>query len=160
MQVILLEDVRSLGKKGTVVKVSDGYARNFLLPKKLAAEATDGNVRSLEHRTKVAKDKKSRELEHYTALAERLKATPLQVKGHAGEGGRLYGAITNADVAAALALICPEEHIDKKRIELKEPIKKLGSFEVKVRLYPEVAPTITIEVLDQGAHSGEKATVS
>ena len=159
MQVILLEDVRSLGKKGTVVKVNDGYARNFLLPKKLAAEATDGNVRSLEHQTKVLKDKKARELDHYRKIAEHLKATPLTVKARVGEGGRLYGAVTSTDIAAVLARVAPEP-IDKKRIELKDPIKKVGTYEVKIRLYPEVTPMITVHVVDQTAGPGEGMAVS
>lgn len=159
MQVILLEDVRSLGKKGTVVKVTDGYARNFLFPKKLAAEATDGNVRSLEHQTKVQKDKKAKELDHYRKIAEHLKATPLTVKARVGEGGRLYGAVTSTDIAAVLARVSPEP-IDKKRIELKDPIKKVGTYEVKVRLYPDVAPLITVLVVDQTASEGEGTAAS
>lgn len=154
MQVILLEDVRSLGKKGAVVKVTDGYARNFLFPKKLAAEATDGNLKSLEHQTKVQKDKKARELEHFRGVAEQLKAHPVVVKAKAGEGGKLYGAVTSTDIAAALAAVSPEP-IDKKRIDLKDPIKKVGTHAVKIRLYPDVAPVITIEVVAQGSGDGE-----
>jgi large subunit ribosomal protein L9 len=150
MNVILLEDVKSLGKKGEVVKVSDGYARNFLFPKKLAREATEGNVRALEHSSKVAADKHSREVEHARQLGETLNAAQVKVPAKIGDKGKLYGAVTNADIAAALSKVAPHP-IDKKDVELKEPIKKLGTFHVRVRLHREVKPDISIEVVGDSA---------
>jgi large subunit ribosomal protein L9 len=150
MQVILLEDVKSLGKKGAVVKVSDGYARNFLFPKKLALEATEGNVRALQHDSKVQSDKRAREVEHARQAAEHLKASPVRVPVKAGEKGKLYGAVTSADIAEALKRVT-DWPIDKRKIELKEPIKKIGTYTVRLRLHGEVVPEITIQVVDQAA---------
>lgn len=158
MQVILLEDVKSLGKKGTVVKVSDGYARNFLFPKKLATEANDGNMRALQHDTKVASDKRTRELEHARRAAEQLKAHPVRVPVKAGEKGKLYGAVTSQDIADALAR-ATDWPIDKRKIELKEPIKKLGTYKVRLRMHHDVVPELTIEVVDQ-AHPPVDAAAS
>lgn len=150
MQVILLEDVKSLGKKGAVVKVTDGYARNFLFPKKLAMEATEGNQRALQHENKVQKDKHAREVDHARQTAELLKAAQVRVPAKAGDQGKLYGAVTSADIAEALKKVT-DWPIDKRKIDLKEPIKKVGSYKVRVRLHSEVAPDITIQVVDQAA---------
>lgn len=146
MQVILLEDVKALGKRGSVVKVTDGYARNFLFPKKLAVEATEGNVKNLKHSDAVQKTKKSREVEHARELAAALQANPVQVPARAGDKGKLYGAVTNVDVAQALEKVIGLP-IDKRKVTLKEPIKKLGVYTVKVRLHTEVAPEVKIEVV-------------
>lgn len=148
MQVILLEDVKSLGKKGAVVKVSDGYARNFLFPKKLAMEASEGNVRSLQHESKVASDKHAREVDHARKAAEHLKSQTLRVPVKSGEKGKLYGAVTSADIAEALKAVT-DWPIDKRKIELKEPIKRTGTYTVRLRMHPEVAPDLTIQVVDQ-----------
>lgn len=150
MQVILLEDVKALGKKGTVVKVTDGYARNFLFPKKLAMEATDGNQRALQHESKVQKDKHAREVDNARKTAEHLKATPIRVPAKTGDQGKLYGAVTSADIYETLKKVT-DWPIDKRKIELKEPIKKIGTYTVRVRLHPEVAPDIQIQVVDQAA---------
>jgi len=143
VQVILLEDVKRLGKKGSAVKVSDGYARNFLFPKKLAVEATEGNLRALQHEAKIHGQKVERELEQARQLAADLKATPLFVPAKAGESGKLYGAVTSADIAMALSKKFP---VDKRKIELKEPIKKVGTYQVRVRIHSQVHAEITIRV--------------
>ncbi len=158
MQVILLEDVKAIGKKGALVKVADGFARNFLLPKKLALEATDGNLRNLQHTAKVATDKHDREVDHARQAAEQLQAHTVRVPVKAGEKGKLYGAVTTADIAEALKKVT-DWPIDKRKIELKDPIKKLGTATVRIRLHPEVAPQITIEVISatdagHGEHEG------
>lgn len=146
MQVILLEDVKALGKRGAVVKVTDGYARNFLFPKKLAAEATEGNIRALQHTRQVETTKKDRERAHAEDLGARLSANPVKVPVKSGEKGKLYGAVTSADIASALTMATGIE-IDKKKLVLKEPIKRLGTYGIKVKLHPDVAPEIKIEVV-------------
>lgn len=157
MQVILLENVKNLGKKGTVVKVSDGYARNYLLPKKLAMEASEGNVRALQHDVKVQSDKREREIEHARQVAETLKAQRIEVAVKAGEKGKLYGAVTTQDIAQAL-----KRHtdwpLDKRRIDLKEPIKKLGTYSVRLRLHANVIAEVPIHVVDQGDVEGAPAS--
>ncbi|NDD30288.1 MAG: 50S ribosomal protein L9 [Proteobacteria bacterium] len=156
MQVILLEDVKSLGKKGAVVKVSDGYARNFLFPKKLAIEATEGNQRALEHDSKVKADKHAREVEVARKAAEHLKANPVRVPAKAGDQGKLYGAVTSADIADALKKVT-DWPIDKRKIELKEPIKKVGTYSARVRLHSEVTADISILVVDQAQPAQQPA---
>ena len=143
MQVILLEDVKSLGKKGDSVNVSDGYARNFLFARKLAVEATDGNLRSLQNEARAHERKVARELDQARQLAAELQTHPLWVSARAGEGGKLYGAVTSADIAAALSA---RWVVDKRKIELKESIKKVGTDQVRVRLHPKVQAEITVRV--------------
>lgn len=147
MHVILLEDVKSLGKKGAVIKVSDGYARNFLFPRKLALEATEGNQKALQHETQVRKEKHDREVDRARKIGESLKASPLRVPAKCGDQGKLYGAVTSADIAEALRK-AHDIALDKRKIELKEPIKKLGTYTVKVRLHSEVTPEIQVQVVD------------
>jgi len=143
--VILKQDVKGTGKAGEVVKVSDGYARNMLIPKGMAMEATEGNVRSLE-KQKALQEKKAKEgKEAAERHAADLATKKLTIKAKAGEGGRLFGAITSKDVAEALKSQLGL-NIDKKKVELENPIKVLGTYEAVVRLYPEVKGTIKIEV--------------
>ena len=145
MIVILKKDVKGTGKAGEIVKVSDGYARNMLLPKGLATEATEGNVRSLEKQKALAAEKKAEEKAAAQALAEKLNAVGVTIKTKAGEGGRIFGSITSKDIADALK----EQHkltVDKKKIQLDNPIKSTGEMSVNVKLYTEVSaqPKVTI----------------
>lgn len=145
MIVILLKDVKGSGKAGEVIKVSDGYARNLLIPKGLAKEATDGNVRSLEKQKALAAEKKAEEKGAAQALAEKLKEKPVSIVTKGGEGGRLFGSITTKDIAEALK----KQHnidIDKKKFVLENPIKTTGEFSVDVKLYTEVTGTIKVNV--------------
>lgn len=145
MVVILLKDVKGTGKAGEVVKVSDGYARNMLLPKGLAKEATEGNVRSLEKQKALQAEKKAEEKAAAQALAEKLKEMPVVIKTKSGEGGRLFGSITSKDIADALN----NQHkvnIDKKKLVLESPIKNVGKYEIPVKLYEEVKGTITVTI--------------
>ncbi|MBE6034316.1 MAG: 50S ribosomal protein L9 [Clostridiales bacterium] len=145
MIVILLKDVKGSGKAGEVVKVSDGYARNMLIPKGMAKEATEGNVRNLEKQKAIAAEKKAEEKAAAQKLAERLKELTVSIITKGGEGGRLFGSITSKDISEALS----KQHkidIDKKKFVLESPIKTTGEFSVEVKLYPEVAGIVKVKV--------------
>ena len=145
MQVILLQDVNKLGKKGDVVKVNDGYARNFILPKKLGLEATEKNLKDLAIQ-KAEEEKRQQELfEEAKALGAELekKVVKLQIKG--GEGGRTFGSVTAKEIAAGLK----EQYdidIDKKKLVLQEAIKSAGNFKAGVRLHPKVTADLSVQV--------------
>lgn len=146
MIVILKKDVKGTGKAGEIVKVSDGYARNMLLPRGLATEATEGNVRSLEKQKALAAEKKAEEKAAAQALAEKLNAVGVTIKTKAGEGGRIFGSITSKDIADALQ----EQHkltVDKKKIQLDNPIKSTGEISVNMKLYSEVSAQLKVTVI-------------
>ena len=146
MKVILIADVKNVGKKGDLVQVADGYARNYLLPRGLATEATEGKVKQLAQQQASAAKKKIKEEERSKELAARMDGLTVRVAGKAGEGGRLFGSVNNKDIAEALE----KEHgieIDKRKIILKEPIKQLGTFSVQVRLYQQVEAQIIVQVV-------------
>lgn len=147
MLVILNKDVKGTGKKGDVVKVSDGYARHMLLPKGIAIEATDGNVKSLEKVKATEAKKKAEEKAEAQKIAEDLKDKKVVIKTKSGEGGRLFGSITSKDIAEAIKKQLGFD-IDKKKIELKNPVKQLGKFDVEIKLYPEVKGALTVEITD------------
>jgi len=147
MLVILNKDVKGTGKAGDIVKVSDGYARNMLLPKGLATEATDGNVRNLEKQKAAEAQRKAEEKAAAQELAEKLEAVKVVIKTKAGEGGRLFGSITSKDIADETKKQTGFA-IDKKKIQLSSPIKNMGKFDIKVKLYPEVVGVLTVEVTD------------
>ena len=147
MKVILLEDVKSLGKKGEIVNVSDGYARNFIIPKKKGVEATAANLNTLKLQ-KANEEKKAQEnLEHAQALAKELENATVEIKIRAGEGGKLFGSISSKEIAAA---ICEQYQleVDKKKIVLDEPIKELGEHTVKIKLHKDVSAQVTVQVLE------------
>lgn len=145
MKVILLEDVKSLGKKGDVVNVNDGYARNFVLPKKLGVEATGKNMNDLKlqkaNEEKVAKE----HLEAAQAFAKEMENDHVVVSIKAGEGGRTFGSVSSKEIATAYKEQCGKE-IDKKKIILPEPIKSFGVYEVAVKLHPKVTGTLKVKV--------------
>ncbi|MCQ2548314.1 MAG: 50S ribosomal protein L9 [Clostridia bacterium] len=145
MQVILKKDLKGTGKAGDIVKVSDGYARNMLLPKGIAVEATKENLRVLERDNKLMAEKKAAEKAAAEAVKAELEKAPLVLKTKVGENGRLFGSITSMEIAAELKKQYDIE-IDKKKIELKSPIKEIGDYELKVKLYPEVAGTVKLKV--------------
>ena len=146
MVVILLKDVKGTGKAGDVVKVSDGYARNMLIPKGLAKEATQGNVRNLEKQKALAEEKRAEEKAAAQKRAEELEKIILTVPSKGGENGKLFGSITSMDIAKALQ----EQEgitIDKKKIEMPEgPIKQAGTSQVIVKLYQDVSAKIRVKV--------------
>lgn len=145
MIVILLKDVKGTGKAGDIVKVSDGYARNMLIPRGMAQEATQGNVRSLEKQKELAAEKTAAEKAAAQELAEKLKTVHVEIKTKGGEGGRLFGSVTSKDIAEAL----DDQHkinIDKKKFVLDNPIKTTGNFEVPVKLFSEVQGIVRVTV--------------
>ena len=145
MIVILKQDVQGTGRAGEVVKVSDGYARNMLIPRGMALEATEGNIRSLEKQQALQKKKAAENKAHAEAQAEDLKTKKLVIKAKAGDAGRLFGAITSKDVSDALKEQLGYD-VDKKKIELENPIKSIGTYTAVLKLYPEVKGTVKIEV--------------
>lgn len=146
MRVILLSDVKSLGKSGTIVEVAEGYANNYLLPKKLAAEASAGAVAKLEQQKKARAKRQAEDLAEARELARLLESKPLSVPARAGGNGRLFGTITNAQIAEAIRRSF-DVALDRHKIELKTPIKALGTYPVEVRLGNNVTATATVEVV-------------
>lgn len=147
MKVILLQDVKSLGKKGDIVDVNDGYARNFVLPKKLGVEANGKNMNDLKlqkaNEQKIAQEK----LDAAKAFAEEMAKDSVIVSIKAGEGGRTFGSVSSKEIAQAYKDQCGKE-IDKKKIQLPEAIKSFGVFEVSVKLHPEVTGKLTVKVTE------------
>ena len=146
MEIILLKDVKGTGKAGEVVKVSDGYARNRLIPKGLAKEATEGNIRNLEKQKEIADEKRAEQKAAAQKQAEKINEITLTIRSKGGESGKLFGSITSKDIADALQ---EQENIkvDKKKIVLDSPIKQTGSSEVTVKLFPEVTAVLKINVI-------------
>ncbi|MDE7198477.1 MAG: 50S ribosomal protein L9 [Lachnospiraceae bacterium] len=147
MKIILLEDVKSLGKKGDIVDVSDGYARNFVLPKKLGVEANAKHMNDLKlqkaNADKVAKE----QLEAAKELAGVLETKEVTLKMKSGEGGRAFGSVSSKEIAQAAKEQCGLE-LDKKKIQLPEPIKALGVYEVSVKLHPKVTGKLKVKVTE------------
>jgi large subunit ribosomal protein L9 len=138
-------DVRGLGRAGDVVEVKDGYARNYLLPRGLAEEATAARVRSLQDRRQALARRQAREREEAARLAEALEGTVVELQARAGEGGRLFGSVTAADIAEALA--ARGFAVSKRQVELEEPIKAAGVYTVPVRIAPGVVARAKVNVL-------------
>ncbi len=147
MIVILKRDVKGTGKAGDVVKVSDGYARNMLLPKGLAEEATKNNVHTLEKAKAKREEEEAKAKEEALKQAESMKSMRVVIETKAGEGGKLFGSITSKDIAEALK----DQYdisVDKRKIVLDQPIKEVGVSRVKVKIFPEITGVITVEVKD------------
>ncbi|WP_410770144.1 50S ribosomal protein L9 [Fontibacillus sp. BL9] len=147
MKVIFLKDVKGQGKKGEIKEVSEGYAQNFLMPRGLVRPATDGNVKTLEHQTAAEVKRKEKEKEEAQALGKKLEEMTVTLKAKAGEGGRLFGAITSKQVAEALEKAGVK--IDKRKIEMHDPIRTLGVTQVPVKLHPEVKSTFKVQVTEE-----------
>lgn len=146
MKIILLSDVKSLGRKGDVVDVAEGYARNYLLPRALAQEASKGALAVLGERKKATEKREAQALAEAEELAKRIASTKLAIKAKAGQTGKLFGAVTSADVAAAINSTFSIS-IDKNKVELKSQIKSLGSYPVAVKLYRNVVAQATVDVV-------------
>ena len=147
MKVILQQDVRGQGKKGQLVEVSDGYARNFLLPKKLAVAATAENINTMKQQEKARKAQEAAEKAEAEATAARLEGLTVKVAAKAGEGGRLFGAVTAKEISEALAA----QHalnVAKTKIVLEEPIKSCGAYQLKCKLGYEVTGTVNVVVVE------------
>lgn len=143
MQLILCENVDKLGRKGQVVDVRPGYARNFLLPRKLAMELNDNNLRRMEKEMKVVEAKLAKEKEEHEALAAQIQGVKLSFRRKV-HGDELYGSVTAVDLADALE--AQGYSVEKRKIQLDEPIKSLGEFPVTAKLHPEVSATFTVIV--------------
>jgi len=147
MQVILQQDVKGQGKKGQLVNVSDGYARNFLLPKKLAVIATAENLNTMKQQEKAKKAQMAAEKAEAEATAKKLEGLMTKIPAKAGEGGRLFGAVTGKEIAEALS----KQHgitINKAKLVLDEPIKACGGYQIKAKLGYEVVGTVNIMVVE------------
>lgn len=145
MKVVLLQDVKGLGRKGEVKEVADGYARNFLLPRGLAREATAAVLRQLQQQEAARQRRAQQELAQARAVAQRLEGQTVEVRARAGENGRLFGSVTSQDVAEALQRAFGVK-VDRRRVELPEPLRQVGSYGVALRLHPEVTCRITVTV--------------
>ena len=148
MEIILLEDVKSLGKKGQKVTVNDGYARNFILPKKLGIEANSKNLNDL--KLKQANDAKveAQKIADAKALAESLKEKAVILKIRSGEGGKLFGSVSTKEIAEAAKAQLGLD-LDKKKMQQTEPIKSLGTHTIPIKLYKEVSGELTVKVTEQ-----------
>jgi len=145
MKVILMEEVRNLGEPGTLVDVAEGYARNYLLPRKLAVEASKGAVKSVEHHKRIASKRLALLQDSAKTLAEKLGQVRLELKAKAGEAGKMYGSVTAGQIADALDRLHGLQ-VDKRKIHLEEPIRVLGEHLVQIRLRPDVRAELTVEV--------------
>ncbi len=145
MKVILQQDVKGKGKKGQLIDVSDGYARNFLLPRKLALEATADNVNTMRMNDKALAEKQAREKAEALALKEFLKDAVVVVKAKGGGAGRLFGSVTSAEIAQALSAQCGKD-VDKRKIVQSDPIKTTGVYNLKVKLGYEIVADLKVKV--------------
>ena len=144
MKVILKENIDTLGHIGDIVKVAPGYARNYLLPKGLATEATEKNAKALEHAKRQMEYKKNKVLEQARGLAARIEALTLNLVHQAGEEGKLFGSVTNMELAERLQAEGVE--IDRKKIVMAEPIKHVGEFTIAIKVHPEVSANLKVNV--------------
>ena len=149
MEVILREHVDNLGRRGEIVKVADGYARNYLLPRKMALLATAGNKKVIEREKEKFDVKEAEEQKVAQAMADRIASADVEIARKVGETDALFGSVTNADIAESLAAKGFE--MDRRKIQLHEPIKKLGEYEVPVKLHRDVVVTLKVKVVAEGA---------
>lgn len=148
MKIILLQDVKTLGKKGDIIEANDGYARNYILPKKIGVEANSKNLNDLKlqksNEAKVAQE----QLDAAKQLAKDLEAKEVVVKMKAGEGGKAFGSISSKEIATAFKEQCGVE-IDKKKIQIEEPLKNFGVYKVNIKLHPKVTGVLTVKVQEK-----------
>lgn len=148
MKVILLDNIKGVGKKDEIINASDGYARNFLFPKKLAVEANTENLAKLNNKKEAAIYKKDKEKQEAEELAKKLKGIMLKIKVKSGENGKIFGGVTSKEISENLKAQYNFD-IDKKKIELKETIKTLGGFVVTIKLYEGVVASLKIDVISE-----------
>jgi large subunit ribosomal protein L9 len=149
MKVILQKPVEKLGDPGDVVEVAAGYARNYLVPRGLAVRAEKGALKHAENLKRAHVSRQSKEKVEFEALAAKLIASKVLISARAGEEGKLFGSVTAADIAEAIAAQT-EIQVDRKDVHLAEPIRSLGAHEVRIHLFPEVEPVLTLEVAAEG----------
>ncbi len=148
MKVILLDNIKGVGKKDEIINASDGYARNFLFPRKLAVEANAENMSKLNNKKDANQYKKDVEKQAAEEMAKKIKGIMLKIKVKAGENGKIFGGVTPKEISENLKSQYKFE-IDKKKIELKEPIKTLGSFEVTIKLYEGIVGVLKVQVISE-----------
>jgi large subunit ribosomal protein L9 len=149
MKVILNTAMDNLGKAGDIINVKDGYARNYLLPRKIAFEATINNVRALEHQKRIIADRLRKERKEFEGLAQKISESPITIPVQVGEEGKLFGSVTNKDIAEALSR--EGFQIDKRKIRLEDPIKEVGSFVIPINLHPDVVANLPLHVVSAQA---------
>ena len=149
MEVILREHVDNLGRRGDLVKVADGYARNYLLPRKLALLATDGNKKQIERERAKFEVKELEEQKVAQAVADRMATVEIEIARRVGETEALYGSVTSSDIAEALA--AKGFDLDRRKLQLHEPIKKIGAYDVPVKLHRDVIVRLKVRVVPEGA---------
>jgi large subunit ribosomal protein L9 len=147
MKVILKEDIKHVGKMGQIVDVADGYARNYLIPKGLVAEASTKNIKFLEHEKRIIQEKAKKIKDSAQDFASKISSLTISIKAKAGEEGKLFGSITTMDISEALQKEGID--IDKKKISLEEPIKRLGSYTVNIKLHHDVSAPLNIQVIEE-----------
>ncbi|NLC63318.1 MAG: 50S ribosomal protein L9 [Thermoanaerobacterales bacterium] len=147
MKVILLKDLTNLGKRGDIVNVAEGYARNYLFPKKLAEQATEGGIKQVEQQKQAEEKKKKKERELALNMAEKLSKAQIVLNVRAGEQGKLFGSITSKDISQALKKQY-KINVDKRKIELAEPIKSIGEYDVMIKLAPEIDTKLRLKVTE------------
>ena len=148
MQVSLLQDIKGVGKKDEIINASDGYARNFLLPKKMAVEADKNNLNKLNVKKENEKQRKQNELENAKEIAEKMKTITLKIKAKSGENGKIFGGITSKEVAENLK----EQYninVDKKKISIQETIKMLGNYFVEIKLHEGITAKLAISIINE-----------
>lgn len=155
MEVILREHVDNLGRRGEIVKVADGYARNYLLPRKLALLATEGNRKQIERERAKFEAKEAEEKRIGEAMAERMANLEIEIARRVGETEALYGSVTTADIAGRLA--ANGFDVDRRKIALQEPIKKLGEFDVPVKLHRDVVTHVKVKVVAEAVEDNTKS---
>jgi large subunit ribosomal protein L9 len=151
MEVILRDHVEKLGKRGEIVKVSDGYARNYLLPRKLALPATDGNKKHVERERKIMETREAEEKSQAEAIASRMSTVDITIARRVGDTEQLYGSVTASDIAEFLKTKGFE--IDRRKLILPEPIKTLGEYDVPLKLHREVTTPLKVKVVKEGAET-------
>jgi len=144
MKVILKDDVKNVGNMGQIVNVADGYARNYLVPRGLAVEASTKNIKSVEHEKRIIQEKAKKIRKSAGELSDRISKLTLVIKANAGEEGKLFGSVTTMDIAGLLKNEGFE--IDKRKISIVEPIKRLGTHTVNVKIHPEITANVTVQV--------------
>jgi large subunit ribosomal protein L9 len=147
MKVILREDVKNLGHMGEVVNVADGYARNFLFPKKFAVEANTKSLKEFEHNKKIIAERAAKLKASFASVADKLSSLALTIKAKSGEDEKLFGSVTNMDIAEALA--SEGYDIDKKKITMSEPIKRLGEYSVTIKLHHDLSAVVKVNVVQE-----------
>jgi large subunit ribosomal protein L9 len=148
MKIILKEDVKDLGAMGTVIDVANGYGRNYLIPRNLAVEANPKNIKQFEHQKNIILTKAKKVKMDADELANKLSAMTIEIEVKAGEEDKLFGSVTSKDIAEAIAKQGIE--IDKRKILLEEPIKRLGTYEVSIKMHQDVTATVNVEVKKTG----------